>query len=162
MKTSVHSVIDQYDHKIIKIMAQNARISVTALAEQIGLSKTPTMHRLRRLETEGYITAYQARLNYDLLGESHIAFIQITLSDTSLKALESFNHAVQKLSAVEQCHMIAGNFDYLLKVRTRDIQSYRQFLGEELVSLPYVSHTSTFVAMETVCDRQKAAISKNP
>lgn len=147
--------IDAYDRKIIRILALDGRISVTDLAEQIDLSKTPTVNRLRKLERDGYIQGYYARLNHELLDQSHIAFIQVTLSDTSAKALDGFNTAVQKLEAVEQCHMIAGNFDYLIKVRTRDIQAYRKFLGEELVNLPNIAHTSTFVAMETVCDRQK-------
>ncbi|MEZ5536272.1 MAG: Lrp/AsnC ligand binding domain-containing protein [Thiolinea sp.] len=152
------SDLDSYDKKMISILAAEGRISMTELAERIGLSKTPTINRLRKLEQGGYITGYQAQLDYDLLGESHVAFIQVTLSDTSARALNAFNQAVQKLAAVEQCHMIAGNFDYLLKVRTTDIQAYRYLLGEQIAGLPHVSHTSTFVSMETVCERQKASV----
>ena len=152
------SDLDIYDKKILSILAVDGRTSMTDLAEQIGLSNTPTINRLRKLEKVGYITGYQAQLDYDLLGESHVAFMQVTLNDTSAKALNAFNQAVMQLAAVEQCHMIAGNFDYLLKVRTTDIQAYRYLLGEQIAALPHVSHTSTFVSMETVCDRQKASV----
>lgn len=152
------SDLDAYDKKMLSILAAEGRLSVTDLAERIGLSKTPTVNRLRKLEKTGYITGYQARLDYDLLGESHVAFMQVTLNDTSAKALTAFNQAVTRLAAVEQCHMIAGNFDYLLKVRTTDIQAYRYLLGEQIAALPHVAHTSTFVSMETVCDRQKAGV----
>lgn len=152
------SEIDPFDRQIIATLAVDGRISVTELADRIGLSKTPTTQRLKRLERDGYITGYQAQLNYELLGEAHIAFIQVSLKDTSEAALRAFNQAVTKLVAVEQCHMIAGNFDYLLKVRTRDIRAYRKVLGEQIASLPHVAHTSTFVSMETVCERQKGSI----
>ncbi|MEZ5478720.1 MAG: Lrp/AsnC ligand binding domain-containing protein [Thiolinea sp.] len=152
------SELDIFDKKIIALLANQGRLSMTALAEQVGLSKTPVINRVRRLEQQGYISGYQARLNYELLGESHVAFIQVTLSDTSAAALNAFNQAVAQLAAVEQCHMIAGNFDYLVKVRTADIQAYRRLLGEQIAALPHVAHTSTFVSMETVCDRQKASL----
>ena len=152
------SEIDQFDRQIIATLAVDGRMSVTELADRIGLSKTPTTQRLKRLERDGYITGYQAQLNYELLGEAHVVFVQVSLQDTSEKALRAFNQAVAKLVAVEQCHMIAGNFDYLLKVRTRDIRAYRTVLGEQIASLPHVAHTSTFVSMETVCERQKAKL----
>ena len=150
--------MDSYDKKILTIMAIDGRISVAKLANSIGLSKTPTLKRLRKLEKTGYITGYQAQLDFDLLNEAHVAFINVTLSDTTAASLKEFNDAVKKLVAVEQCNMIAGNFDYLLKVRTTDIQEYRHLLGEQIAALPYVSHTSTFVSMETVCDRQKVSL----
>jgi Lrp/AsnC family leucine-responsive transcriptional regulator len=158
MKSSLNSKLDLYDRKILNIMATEGRISVAELANRIGLSKTPTLNRLKKLEKTGYITGYQALLDFDLLNEAHVAFINVTLSDTTAASLKEFNTAVKKLVAVEQCNMIAGNFDYLLKVRTTDIQEYRELLGEKIAALPYVSHTSTFVSMETVCDRQKVSL----
>ncbi len=158
MNNSSNSPLDSYDKKILSLMAVDGRKSVTALANIIGLSKTPTLKRLKRLEQKGYITGYQALLDFDLLDQAHVAFINVTLSDTTAASLKKFNTAVQELVAVEQCHMIAGNFDYLLKVRTTDIQEYRELLGEQIAALPFVSHTSTFVSMETVCDRQKVKL----
>ena len=158
MNNSLNSPLESYDKKILSLMAVDGRKSVTALANIIGLSKTPTLKRLKRLEQKGYITGYQALLDFDLLDQAHVAFINVTLSDTTAASLKKFNTAVQELVAVEQCHMIAGNFDYLLKVRTTDIQEYRELLGEQIAALPFVSHTSTFVSMETVCDRQKVKL----
>jgi Lrp/AsnC family leucine-responsive transcriptional regulator len=85
-----------------------------------------------------------------LLDTNHIAFVQVKLSDTRAAALAAFNDAVGAVSEIEECHMMAANFDYILKVRTRDIASYREVLGETISELPYVSSTSTFVCMEAV------------
>ncbi|MCW8977268.1 MAG: winged helix-turn-helix transcriptional regulator, partial [Marinobacter sp.] len=135
--------LDRIDQSIIRELQKNSRITVTELASRVGLSKTPCQVRMRRLEEHGYITGYTALVNQTKLGLSHIAFAQVTLNDTSSGALTAFNKAVQSVSAVEQCHMIAGNFDYLLKVRTRSMQEYRQVLGEEISALPHVLQTST-------------------
>ncbi|MFC4257733.1 Lrp/AsnC ligand binding domain-containing protein [Marinobacter lacisalsi] len=143
---------DRIDHSIMRELQKNGRITVTELASRVGLSKTPCQVRMRRLEEQGYITGYTALLNQTRLGLNHIAFAQVTLNDTSSKALAAFNEAVRQIAAVEQCHMIAGNFDYLLKVRTRNMTEYRQVLGEQISALPHVLQTSTFVVMENVRD----------
>ncbi|SDW30853.1 Lrp/AsnC family transcriptional regulator [Marinobacter mobilis] len=142
--------LDRIDHGIIRELQKNARITVTELASRVGLSKTPCQVRMRRLEEQGYITGYTALVNMAKLGLDHIAFAQVTLNDTSSKTLEAFNSAVNQIAAVEQCHMIAGNFDYVLKVRTRNMEEYRQVLGEQISALPHVLQTSTFVVMENV------------
>lgn len=145
--------IDRIDRNIIAALAANARLSMTDLAATVGLSKTPVAARVRRLEAEGYIRGYAAIIDRERMGEGHIAFVQVKLSDTRSAALDAFNRAVMAVREVEQCHMIASSFDYLLKVRTRDIASYRRVLGERISALPHVAQTSTFVAMETVKDR---------
>ncbi|GAA3532458.1 Lrp/AsnC ligand binding domain-containing protein [Zobellella aerophila] len=127
-------------------------MTVTELASRVGLSKTPCQLRMRRLEEQGYITGYTVLVDQNKLGLSHIAFVQVTLNDTSSKALTAFNTAALKIGEIEQCHMIAGGFDYLLKVRTKDIVSYRLVLGEKISTLPHVLQTSTFVVMESVKD----------
>lgn len=142
--------IDRIDRKMIAALARDGRMTLTALAESVGLSKTPCAHRLKKLEADGIIRGYAARLDHAKLGQSHIAFVQVSLTDTKVKALETFNAAVCDVPEIEQCHMIAGSFDYLLKVRSKDIADYRRVLAETISSLPFVSHTSTFVAMEAV------------
>ena len=144
--------MDQFDRKIIAELRKNGRITVTELASKVGLSKTPCIHRMRKLEESNHILGYTAIVDPVKQGAGHIAFVQVILSDTRSKALSEFNHAIQKIPAVTQCHMMAAGFDYLLKVRTRDINDFRKMLGEELSNLPHVSHTSTFVAMEAVKD----------
>ncbi|MCA0202770.1 Lrp/AsnC family transcriptional regulator [Pararhodobacter sp.] len=142
--------LDDFDRTILRILRQDGRISVTELAGRINLSKSPTQTRLRRLEKAGLITGYQARLDHARLGAGHVAFVEVKLSDTREAALRAFNTAVRGLAEVEECHMIAGAFDYLLKVRSADIMDYRRILAEKISALPHVAATSTHVAMESV------------
>ncbi len=144
------SDLDRFDTTILSVLAEDGRISITDLAKRIGLSKSPTQARLRRLEETGVILGYRALLDPIQLGLDHVAFVEVRLSDTREKALRAFNAAVVKVPEIEQAHMIASHFDYLLKVRTRDMTAYRRFLGETISSLPHVSNTSTYVAMEAV------------
>jgi len=145
--------LDRFDRSILHALSQNGRLSTAELAQRVGLTKTPVQARVKRLESEGYIRGYMAIIDHERMGEGHVAFVQVTLSDTCSTALDAFNREVLKYPEIEECHMIAASFDYLLKVRTKDIQAYRRVLGEKISSLPHVSHTSTFVAMETVKDR---------
>lgn len=142
--------IDHFDHTILDALADDGRMTVTDLAHKVGLSKTPTQVRLRRLIEQGYILGFRAVIDPAKLGLDHIAFAEVKLSDTRETALREFNAAVRKIREVEECHMIASRFDYLLKVRTSDIKRYREVLGEKISSLPHVASTSTFVAMEAV------------
>ncbi|MEX2520686.1 MAG: Lrp/AsnC ligand binding domain-containing protein [Paracoccaceae bacterium] len=142
--------LDRTDRAILRELQLDGRLSVTELAARIHLSKTPAHARLKRLIEEGYIRGFRANIDHVKLGLGHVAFVQIKLSDTRAPALEAFNEAVYKLAAVEQCHMIAGAFDYLLKVRSADIAEYRRMLGEEIARLPHVAQSSTFVSMEAV------------
>jgi Lrp/AsnC family leucine-responsive transcriptional regulator len=144
--------MDEYDRKILSVLSVEGRISMTALGERVGLSKTPVTARVKRLEEEGVITGYRATLSASKLGVEHIAFLEVKLSDTREKALDAFNQAVRAIPEVEACHMIAGGFDYLIKVRTSDIFAYRQVLGEQLSSLPNVASTSTYISMQSVVD----------
>ncbi len=144
--------LDQIDRKILKLLSRDGRLPVTELAAQVGLSKSPCQSRLKRLQQEGYIQGFRAILNPAKLNLDHVAFAEVKLRDTSERALSAFNAAVLKVAEIEQCHMIAGSFDYLLKIRTRDIQAYRQVLGETISALPHVSSTSTHVSMQSVKD----------
>ncbi|QPC88048.1 winged helix-turn-helix transcriptional regulator [Mesorhizobium sp. NBSH29] len=145
--------LDRLDKNILSALERDGRLSMAELANRVGLSKTPVQARVRRLEKDGYIRGYAAVIDRERMGEGHVAFVQVKLSDTRLAALSEFNRAVAGVPEIEQCHMMAASFDYLLKVRTRDIASYRRVLGERISALPHVAQTSTFVAMETVKDR---------
>lgn len=151
------SDLDNYDRKILAALSEEGRISVTELARRVGLTKTPVQARVKRLEDMGVITGYRAVLSPIRMGLSHVAFVEVRLVDTREVSLAAFNRAVRALPEVEECHMIAGGFDYLLKVRTRDIMDYRRVMGERISSLPHVSSTTTYVAMETV--QESTAIS---
>jgi len=153
VKSEIIDEMDSFDRKIIAILAQDGRITITELAAQVGLSKTPCQVRLKRLIDSGIIMGFRAQIDATKLGLDHIAFAEVKLSDTREAALGEFNRAVQRIPEVEECHMIASSFDYLLKVRTANIRKYRIVLGEKISSLPHVASTSTFVAMQAVKER---------
>ena len=142
--------LDRFDRLILDILSADGRISITDLASRIGLSKTPTQARLRKLEKDGVITGYRAMLDPIRIGRDHVAFVEVRLTDTREAALAAFNTAIRAIPEIEQCHMIAGAFDYLMKVRTRDMTAYRRVLAEQISTLPHVAHTSTYVAMQAV------------
>lgn len=142
--------LDTFDHAILQELARDGRISATELARRIGLSKSPTQARLKRLEVAGVITGYRAQIDPAQIGLSHVAFVEVRLSDTREAALQAFNRAARAVPEIEACHMIASRFDYLLKVRTKDMQDYRRVLAEAISALPHVAATSTYVAMEAI------------
>lgn len=144
--------LDRYDVEILKILNIEGRLPVTELSDRVGLSKSPCQARLKRLVAEGYIRGFKAILDPQKMGLEQVVFVEIKLTDTTETALSDFNAAVQSVPEIEQCHMIAGAFDYLIKVRTKDMKSYREVLGRVVSSLPYVGSTSTHVSMQSVKD----------
>ena len=142
--------LDKTDHKIIAALMVDGRMAVTELAKRLGMSKTPCGVRLRRLIQNRVILGFRAVVDTAKLDLSHVAFVEVKLSDTREAALRAFNDAVRRIPEVEECHMIAGQFDYLLKVRSKDIAAYRSVLGERISTLPHVASSSTHVAMEAV------------
>jgi len=145
-----HIELDRFDREILNVLSEDGRISIADLARRIGLSKSPTQIRLRRLECQGVITGYRALVDPIRLGLDHVAFVEVKLDNTREAALAKFNAAVTRIPEIEQVHMTASHFDYLLKVRTRSMSAYRQVLGEKISSLPHVASTSTYVAMQAV------------
>jgi len=145
--------LDNIDKQIIRLLQQNARISMTELASRVGLSKTPVAQRVQNMEKSGLISAYRAVLSPLELGLTHVTYVEVRLSDTREAALQKFNQAIKAIPEVEECYMIAGNFDYLVKVRSRDIAHYRDVMGDKISTLPFVASTSSFVAMEAVVEQ---------
>jgi len=150
--------LDAFDIRILETIGDDARISVTDLSARVGLSKTPCHARLKRLEADGFILGYRTLIDPVKLGLEHIAFVEVKLNDTKAIALAEFNVAVRKHPSIEQCHMIAGGFDYLLKVRSRNMTEYRALLGETISQLPHVAQTSTYISMEAV--KENTVLSK--
>lgn len=142
--------LDIWDRKILALLVENGRMTVTDLARCVGMSKTPCQVRMRRLIDTGVIRGFRAVVDPSKVGLDNVAFAEVKLSDTREQALEAFNNAVQHIAEVEECHMIAGSFDYLLKVRTTDVRRYRIVLGEKISGLPHVASTSTFMTMQTI------------
>lgn len=146
--------LDPINRRILSALLRNARIPITELAREVGLSKTPVALRIKAMEEMGLITGYRAILSPLKLGLTHVTYVTVNLSDTRQKALEAFNAAVRKVPEVEECYMIAGGFDYQLKLRTRDMPHFRAVMAEQISTLPHVHSTSSYVAMEAVVEAQ--------
>ena len=147
--------LDQIDRNILAELQIDARLSLTELARRVNLSKTPVAARVRALEAAGVIGGYRALISPLKLGLTHVTYMEIKLSDTRESALSAFNTAVREIPEVEECYMVAGGFDYLVKVRSRDMAHFRTILGEKLADLPHVQATSSYVSMEAVVEQAR-------
>ncbi len=148
VKTPKH--IDRIDRRILIELQKNSKISNVELSKEVGLSPSPCLERVKRLEQQGYILAYNARLDPNKLGASMLVFVEITLTKTSVDIFAEFSAAVQEHDDIQECHLVSGNFDFLLKTRVADMSSYRKLLGDTLLRLPGVSESRTYVVMEEV------------
>ena len=142
--------LDRTDLKILRLLQRNARMTNADLARSVNLSPTPCLERVRRLEAEGYILEYVTLLNPQKLGAGVISFIQVLLDRTNPDVFKRFKEQVSLCPEVMECHMVAGGFDYLLKVRTKSMLEYRDFLGETLARMSDIKQTHTYVVMEEV------------
>lgn len=143
-------VLDRIDHKILQQLQDKGRLSNADLARSVNLSPTPCLERVRRLEADGYILDYVALLNPDKLGAGVVSFVQVMLDRTNPDVFERFKEQIGLCPEVMECHMVAGGFDYLLKVRTKSMIEYRDFLGETLARMSDIKQTHTYVVMEEV------------
>lgn len=151
--TSGHTglrALDRIDRKILDLLQVDGRISNVKLAETINLSPTPCLERVKRLEKEGYIKKYVAILEPKMLNSALVSFIEVSLGRTTTAAFDRFSEVILKMDEVQECHMVAGGFDYLIKVRTRDMDHYRRFLSEKLALIEDISNTHTYVVMEEI------------
>lgn len=141
--------LDRIDLRILQTLQSQGRISNVELAKQVNLSASPCLDRVKRLESEGYIKRYGAVLDAQMLNIGMSAFIQVTLDRTTADVFNLFRDQVVKIKEVAECHMVAGGFDYLLKLRVTNINNYRDVLGT-IVELPGVSQTHTYMVIENV------------
>ena len=142
--------LDKIDRKILRILQAEGRISFTELGERVGLSTTPCTDRVRRLEREAVITGYHAHLDPAALKASLLVFVEISLAYKSGDIFEEFRRAALKLPNVLECHLVSGDFDYLLKARISEMASYRKLLGSTLLTLPHVRESKSYIVMEEV------------
>ena len=144
------SALDRTDRKILALLQADGRMPTVDLSDRIGLSPTATTERVKRLTREGFITGYGARLDPVRLGRAFLVFVEVSLDKTTPDVFDRFADAVRRTPDVVECHMVAGGFDYLLKVRVADMAAYRRFLGDSLWSVPGVRETRTYTVMEEV------------
>jgi len=142
--------LDRIDRALLRALQRDGRTPITQLAREVHLSVTPCTERVRRLESQGYIRGYHAHLDPGLLDQSVLAYIQVQLDRTTPDVFERFKQAMLPLEEVLECQMVAGGFDYLLKVRVRDMAAYRKLLGDHIACIRGVMQTHTYFVMEEV------------
>ena len=142
--------LTRIDRNILRELQKNGRLSYAELARRVGLTTTPCMERVKRMEREGVIEGYTALVNPHALNADLVVFVEIKLSRTSQDAFEEFRRAAADLDEVQECYLVAGNFDYLIKARVADMDSYRRFLGETLLTLPGVQESTSYPVMEQI------------
>ncbi|MBV9695868.1 MAG: Lrp/AsnC ligand binding domain-containing protein [Gammaproteobacteria bacterium] len=142
--------LDRIDRRLLSLLQQDGRAAIAQLAREVHLTVTPTLERVRRLERDGHIEGYFARLNPSRLGLGLLAYVEVSLDRTTPDAFERFKQVMLAHDEVMECHMVAGGFDYLLKVRVRHMESYRRFLGDRIAAVRGVQQTHTYFVMEEV------------
>ncbi len=142
--------MDDADRRILKLLQRDGRATNVELAKRVNLSQAATLERVRRLRRDGVIEGFSVRLNPDKLERALLVFLEVTLDRTNVTAFSDFAAAVRATPEVLECHMVAGGFDYLIKVRVRDMAAYRAFLGTALVRMPGIRQTHTYTVMEEI------------
>jgi len=149
-KTNNPKTLDRTDRRILECLQNDGRISNVQLARKVNLTPTPCIERVKRLERQGFIRGYTAILNPEMVNASLLVFVEIDLSHKSPDAFAKFRQEARKLPEIMECHLVSGNFDYLIKARVSDMKAYRELLGEKILSLPGVNGSRSYVVMEEV------------
>ena len=144
------SELDSIDRRILDLLQQDGRLTMTELGERVGLSTSPCSQRVKRLEAQGVIKGYHARVNPAALGKNLLVFVEITLAQKSEHIFKKVRDELQNMPEVLECHLISGSFDYLVKVRLTDMSEYRHLLGSILQQMPVPAQSNSYVVMEEV------------
>jgi Lrp/AsnC family leucine-responsive transcriptional regulator len=152
-------VLDRIDLHILAVLQQDGRIVMKDLAEQVGLSLTPCIERVKRMERDGVIAGYHARVTPQALGLQILVFVEITLRQKSEQAFERFRRAMLSLPEVLECHLVSGDFDYLIKARIPEMTEYRRLLGE-ILHVADGGQSKSYVVMEEVKETLAVAIAR--
>lgn len=142
--------IDRIDREILRLLQQDGRLANAQLAEAVSLSPSACLRRLQRLESAGFIEGYAARLNGAAIGRPNTVFIEVTLNSQGSQALDAFERAVAACPAVLECHLMSGDFDYLLRAAVADMADYERLHRQQLAAFPHVARIRTAFAMRAV------------
>ncbi len=151
--------LDRTDMEILRQLQLDGRLSNIELSRRVNLSPTPCLNRVKRLERDGVITGYGAFVDPSRLDASMLVFVEVVLDRTTEDVFAQFKHAIMGIPEIQECHLLSGGYDYLIKARVRDMAAYRSFLGTSLVSLPSVRETHSYVVMEEVKNTTAISIS---
>lgn len=142
--------LDATDHKILRALQQNARLSSSELADTVALTTSPCWRRVKQLEEGGIITGYHAKIDNRLLGYTVRAFVLVTLERMDKERLEEFERAVRDTPEVLSCHRISGKFDYQLMVVSRDMITFGDYAKTHINGLPYVKEVYTSFVLDEI------------
>lgn len=144
------ATLDKLDRHILDLLQRDGRMSMTELADKVGLTVTPCIERVKRLERDGVITGYHARVAPAALDAGLLVFVEISMSSKSDRSFDDFRREILCIPHVQECHLVSGDFDYLVKARIKEISQYRSLLGDILLRLPGVTQTKSCIVMEEV------------
>jgi Lrp/AsnC family leucine-responsive transcriptional regulator len=150
--------LDLMDRKILSALRADGRLTMSELAEKVGLSQSPCWTRVKRLEAAGAIEGYVAVLNHKVIGVPNVVFVEVTLDRHDEKALEQFGDALAQIPEIMEAHLVTGDYDYLVKVAVAGTEHYEQFLRESLYRIPGIRHSRSTFALRAL----KRAISVDP
>ena len=142
--------LDRVDRHILDLLQRDGRMSMTELADKVGLTVTPCIERVRRLEREGVITGYHARVSPEAMNAGLLVFVEISITHKSDRSFDDFRREIVNIPYVQECHLVSGDFDYMIKARIKEISQYRSLLGDILLRLPGVTQTKSCIVMEEV------------
>lgn len=144
--------LDRTDRKIIKLLQTDGRMANADLAQRVNVSAATCYRRVQRLISDGYISAIRAQVAPHKVGRNTLAMVGVVLDRSTPESFATFEAAIRKLSFILDCHLVAGDFDYFLKIRVRDMTDFNKLHGEKLIALPGVRQTRTFFVMKEVVD----------
>ncbi len=145
--------LSKTDRKILSLLQKDGRMSVAEIGRRVGLTASPCADRIKRLESQGVITGYYARLSPTKLDAGLVVFVQVTLQRTAGDAFKKFTDAIELIPEVEECHLVSGEFDFLVKARVKDMTHYKDLLAGSLLQLPNVQESKSYPVMESVVQR---------
>jgi Lrp/AsnC family leucine-responsive transcriptional regulator len=154
--------LDRIDRRILTLLQDDGRMAMKDLAEHVGLSITPCIERVKRMERDGVIIGYYARVDPAQLGAALLVFVEITLDHKNGNMFEKFRREVMKVPEVLECHLVSGEFDYLIKARIGEMADYRKILGNVLLQLPGAVQSKSYVVMEEVKETLVIPIAERP
>ena len=142
--------LDEKDYQILKVLEENARLSIREVAAKVHLSPTPTLERIRRLEQNGVIMQYGALLNHKKIRKGIIVICQVSIREHNRKAAKQFLDKIHSFKEVLECYNIAGDFDFMLKIVSESMETYHDFFVNKLSEVPYIGHTKSIFVMSVM------------
>ena len=144
--------LDKIDKMILRFLQENAKITNAQLAKEIGLSPAPTLERVKKLEQAGLINGYHAELNRKKIDLGVCVFLQASLKATEKTRFETFKHKINNLKEVVECHHITGSADFIIKIYTKDIDTYNRFVLDKLIDIDEIGNLQSMVVLDTYKD----------